>query len=131
MERVVLVEGDSPVLVIAPHGPDDKNTDLIAERVAVEAGAYAVINKGWKRSSHVDFMHDWANCNDVRHIHSDVVKEEFLEPILRFKNRIKKKYDENVFVLILHGCSDTVRTMANDYSLDVILGCGAGVPPSG
>lgn len=130
MERVVLVEGDAPVLVIAPHGPDDKNTDLIAERVAIESGAFAVINKGWKRSSSVDFMRDLANCNDVRHIHSDVVKEEFLEPILRFKNRIRKKYDENAFVLIIHGCSDSVRKDANDYDLDIILGHGEGLPPS-
>jgi hypothetical protein len=130
MERVVLIEGESPVLVIAPHGPDDKNTDLIAERVAIESGAFAVINKGWNRSASVDYMRDLANCNDVRHIHSDVVKEEFLEPILRFKNRIRKKYDENVFILLIHGCSDAVRSEANDYSLDMILGYGAGLPPS-
>lgn len=126
----MLVEGESPVLIVAPHGPDDKNTDLIAERVAIESGAFAVINKGWNRSSSVDFMRDLANCNDVRHIHADVVKEEFLEPILRFKNRIRKKYDENAFILIIHGCSDLVRISANDHGLDLILGCGEGIPPS-
>lgn len=125
-----MVEGEIPVLVVAPHGPDDKNTDLIAERVALESGAFAVINKGWNRSSSVDFARDFANCNDVRHIHSDVVKEEFLEPILRFKNRIRKKYDDSVFVLILHGCADTVRIDANDQNLDIVLGWGAGYPPS-
>lgn len=130
MERVVLLEGDSPILVLAPHGPDDKNTDLIAERVAIESGAFAVINKGWMRSSSVNFSRDLANCNDVRHLHSDVVKEEFLEPIIRFKNRIRKKYDENAFVLILHGCSDSVRLDAIDQDLDIILGWGAGYPPS-
>jgi hypothetical protein len=96
MERVALVEGDSPVLILAPHGPDDKNTDLIAERVAVESGSFAVINRGWNRFSSVDFMKDLANCNDVRHLHSDVVKEEFLEPILRFKNRIRKKTNKTM-----------------------------------
>lgn len=130
MERVTVVEGDAPILILAPHGPDDKNTDLIAERVAIESGAFAVINRGWKRSSGVDYMRDLANCNDVRHIHSDVVKEEFLEPILRLKNRIRKLYDDNVFVLILHGCSDSVRDDVGDHGLDVVLGWGAGFPPS-
>lgn len=118
------------MLVVAPHGPDDTNTDLLAERIAIESGAFAVINKGWRRSSSVDFFRDMANCNDVRHIHSDVVREEFLEPVLRLKNRIRKKYDENVFVLIIHGCSDAVRLDADDHDLDIVLGYGEGVPPS-
>lgn len=130
MERIVLVEGDSPVLIVAPHGPDDRNTDIIAEKIAIEFGAFAVINKGWRRSSKVDFANDLANCNDVRHIHSDVVKEEFLEPILRFKSRIRKKYDEKIFVLLIHGCSDDVRKVANNHDLDIILGYGEGNPPS-
>jgi hypothetical protein len=130
MERVVLIEGDSPVLVVAPHGPDDKNTDLIAERVAIESGAFAVINKGWRRSNSVDFAKDLANCNNLKHIHSDVVKEEFLEPILRFKNRIRRKYDEKVFVFLIHGCSNEVRKIAQDADLDIVLGHGEGNPPS-
>ena len=130
MERIRLVEGENPVLILAPHGPDDTNTDLIAERVALEFGAFAVINKGWRRSSSVDYALDMANCNDVRHIHSEVVKEEFLEPILRFKNRMRRTYDESIFVLTIHGCSDLVRSEANDHDLDVIIGYGDGHPPS-
>lgn len=127
---MTLVEGDSPVLILAPHGPDDTNTDLIAERVALEHGSFAVINKGWRRAPHVDFSRDMANCNNVQHLHSDVVKEEFLEPVLRFKNRIRKKYDENVFILILHGCTDAVRNEAQDQDLDLIVGYGDGFSPS-
>lgn len=130
MERIRLVEGENPVLILAPHGPDDTNTDLIAERVAVEFGAFAVINRGWRRSSSVDSARDMANCNDVRHLHSEVVREEFLEPVLRLKNRIRRKYDENVFVLVIHGCSDAVRSDADDHDLDLILGYGDGNPPS-
>ncbi len=128
MERVTLVQGDSPVLIVAPHGVDDKNTDLIAEKVAVEIGAYAVINKGWKRSQQVDYFKDFANCNNLQHLHSDVVREEFLEPIIVFKNRIKKLYDDNVSIIILHGCSNEVRNKAQDQSLDLILGWGLGSP---
>jgi len=130
MERVRIHEGDTPVLLIAPHGPDDKNTDYIVESVAKEFGAFAVINKGWRKSSEVDFMRDFANCNDVRHLHSDVVKEEMLHPILRFTSRINKKYGEKALVLIIHGCSDSVRQKADDEYLDIIVGNGAGSPPS-
>lgn len=130
MERVIVIEGETPVLLVAPHGANDHNTDIIAEKIAEDFGAYAVINKGWKRSAGVDFLNDRANCNDVRHLHEDVVKEEFLDPILRITSKIKKKYKEKVFMLILHGCSDYVRNFAHDSSLDMILGFGDGHPPS-
>jgi len=130
MERTTLIEGQTPILILAPHGVDDTNTDYIAETVAYEFGAYAVINKGWKRSESVDYWRDLANCNDVRHLHSDVVKEEFLDPILRSVVKIKRKYMENPFVLIIHGCTDKVREISNDDYLDMIIGYGQGAPPS-
>lgn len=130
MERVTLAEGNTPVIILAPHGPDDKNTALIAQRAAEEFGAYAVINNGWKKSSSVDAFRDLANCNDVRHLHSEVVKEEFLEPVLRFKNRVRRRYDESAFILIIHGCSDKVRAEASDDDLDLIVGFGDGLHPS-
>lgn len=130
MERVRIHEGDTPVLLIAPHGPDDTNTDYIVESVAKEFGAFAVINKGWRKSKNVDFLKDLADCNDIRHLHSDVVKEEMLHPILRFTSRINRKYGEKALVLIIHGCSDSVRQKAEDEYLDIIVGHGAGDPPS-
>lgn len=126
MERISLIQGDSPILIVAPHGVDDKNTDLIAEMVAFELGAYAVINRGWKKSLNVDYAKDLANCNNLQHLHSDVVREEFLEPIIIFKNRIKKLYNDTVSMIILHGCSNKVRNKAQDQSLDLILGWGLG-----
>jgi hypothetical protein len=130
MERVSVIEGDTPVLILAPHGPDDTNTDYLAEAVAEEFGAFAVINRGFRRSSHVDYARDLVNCNNIEHLHSEVVYEEFLNPIFRAVAKIKKKYDENVLILILHGCSDSVRRMAGDPDLDLILGYGEGNPPS-
>lgn len=130
MERVSVIEGDTPVLILAPHGPDDTNTDYLAECVAEEFGAFAVINRGFRRSPHVDYDRDLANCNNIDHLHSEVVYEEFLNPIFRAVAKIKKKYDENVFVLILHGCSDGVRKIAKDPDLDLVLGYGDGNPPS-
>lgn len=130
MERTSTIEGDTPVLILAPHGLDDENTAILAEKIAKGLGAYAVINRGWKRSSRHDYWKDEANCNDVRHIHCEVVKEEFLDPILRFASRIKKRYEDRVFTLILHGCSDSVRKLAGDGGLDMVLGYGEGNPPS-
>lgn len=129
-ERTSVIEGETPVLLVAPHGYDDLNTDYIAEKVAKEFGAYAVINRGWKRNLDVDHWRDFANCNDVRHLHEEVVREEFLNPILRCAAKIKKKYDEKVFMLIIHGCGDEVREVAGDPDLDLIIGSGDGYPPS-
>lgn len=130
MERVTVFEGDLPVIVTAPHGVDDTNTDIIAEMIAKEMGAFAVINKGWKRSKEVDYWQDLANCNDIRHLHEDVLEDEFLNPILRYVKKIQKKYDEKVFILHLHGCSNLVKEIANDEDLDLIVGYGDGNPPS-
>jgi hypothetical protein len=130
MERVRVIEGETPVLLVAPHGPDDTNTDYIVESVAKELGAFAVINKGWRRSKNVDFLKDLANCNDIRHLHRDVVKEEMLHPILRFARRINRKYGEKAFVLLVRGCPDSARQSAEDERLDMIIGDGEGENPS-
>jgi hypothetical protein len=130
MERVSVIRGDLPVLIIAPHGFDDSNTDYLAERVAKELGAYAVINRGWQRSDKVDYWNDQANCNDIRHCQQDVVREEFLEPIQRFVTRINKDYGYGQ-IFVIHGVGNDVRTK-KQYArdLDMIVGYGAGEPPS-
>lgn len=129
MERTSVIQGTTPVLLVAPHGPDDENTAELTELVAKHFGAYAVINRGWQRSSRVDQFRDLANCNDVRHLHQDVVREEFLHPILRCVTRIKKKYEGKALVLVIHGCKDQIRNGLDDEMLDIIVGYGAGNPP--
>lgn len=130
MERTSVIQGTTPVLIVAPHGADDDNTAELAESVAQHFGAFAVINRGWRRSKAVDQFRDLANCNDVRHLREDVVREEFLLPMMRSVARIKRKYEGKAFVLILHGCKDQIRASAEDELLDVIVGYGAGHPPS-
>lgn len=129
MERTSVIQGSNPVLLVAPHGFDDDNTAEITEMVARNFGAFAVINRGWRRSSHVDQFRDLANCNDVRHLHEDVVKEEFLLPILRCTARIKKSYEGRAYVFIIHGCKDYVRQASDDELLDIVVGYGLGNPP--
>jgi hypothetical protein len=130
-ERVSIISGKLPILIVCPHGfdGDDKNTSVVAENIARNIGAYAVINRGWERSNEVDFMLDKANCNNVYHCHEDVVKEEFLEPIIRFKNRILQKNNE-LFIYHIHGMGDHHRKIVNDDSLDIVVGYGAGSPDS-
>lgn len=131
MERVSIISGRLPIIIVAPHGydGDDEHTSIVAEHMARSIGAYAVINRGWERDDAVDFMLDKADCNNVNHCHEDVVKEEFLEPILRYKNRILQSYDE-VFVYHIHGMSNKHRKIAGDPLMDMVVGFGAGSPDS-
>jgi hypothetical protein len=128
MERISTIQGELPILLVAPHGVDDENTAFLTDLIASEMGTFAIINRGWKRDDKVDYLNDRANCNDIRHIHKDVVKEEFLDPILRTVAKIQKKLDERVYIINVHGCSDKVREEVNDQNLDLILGYGEGKP---
>jgi hypothetical protein len=131
MERVSAIKGNNPVLVIAPHGADgdDDYTALITEVIADTIGAFAVINRGWQRAEDYDYSKEHANCNNVVHCHQDVVKGEFLDPILRFTDKIRKDHGE-VNVFIIHGVGNDIRKKANDMALDAIVGYGNGKPPS-
>ena len=127
MERVITHRGSFPALVIVPHGHDDTHTGAIGEAIIEAIDAYAVINKGWERADAYDYYKDKANCNDINHIHEDVVREEFLEPILNFTNSIYNV--ETPCLFIIHGVSNSVRKEVND-NLDAIIGYGEGNTPS-
>jgi hypothetical protein len=130
-ERVSIIQGKLPILVVAPHGfdGDDIRTALIAEYIANTFGYYAVINHGWERDDDVDFMRDKADCNNVNHCHEDVVKEEFLEPIIRFKNRIHQKFPI-MHAFFIHGMSNKHKQISGDPNMDMVIGHGAGAPNS-
>lgn len=130
MERVSICNGEIPVILIAPHGLDDTNTGYLAEKIASEMDAFAVINRGWKRDKNVDYLNDRADCNNVKHVHEDVVREEFLDQIIRMVAKIQKNIDQRVYVFYLHGCGNDVRIDAKDQNLDIILGYGEGSPSS-
>lgn len=130
-ERVSIIPGRLPILVVAPHGydRDDEHTAIVAEHTANAIGAYAVINRGWERAENVDYMLDKADCNDVNHCHEDVVKEEFLEPLLRYKNKILQT-DSIANIYFIHGMGNKHRKIANDPNMDMVIGYGAGSPDS-
>lgn len=130
MERVSIIPGKLPIIIVAPHGfnDDDQHTALLAGAIANEIDAYAVINNGWQRSDTVNFMLDMADCNNIDQCHEDVVREEFLDPIIRYKNRILQKHEE-AFIYYIHGMSNKHRQIAGD-DLDIVIGYGAGKPDS-
>lgn len=129
-ERVSIVESrkvQKPILFIAPHGFDDEFTDVIAETAANSTNSFGVFNRSWERAEKVDYLKDKANCNNVLHLQEDVVREEFLDPIIRFQNRILNNH-EKMYVFILHGMGDENRNYVPD--VDVVIGYGAGQPHS-
>jgi hypothetical protein len=130
MERVSIINGDMPIILVAPHGVDDINTGLIADKIASEMNAFAVINQGWKRNKDYDYFADKADCNNISHVHEDVIKEEFLDQILRMTAKILKKIDNRVYIFHIHGCGNEARIKANDQNLDLIVGYGEGSPAS-
>lgn len=129
MERVRILNGKLPIIIVAPHGINDERSALISEEICKNIECFGVLNLGWERSEKVDFMKDEADCNNVKHCHEDVVREEFLEPIIRFKNKILKNSKE-VNLFYIHGMSNRHRVLANDPTMDIVLGYGAGKPSS-
>ena len=147
--RVATRIGKKPVIFVAPHGADDIKTDVIAERAAETLDSYAVVNKGFDRSDVVDTNNDKANCNRIDHTKDPVVYDEFLKPILNFRNNIKRKLytgpspvysviggrgwgwhlpnpdDKKVLVFYIHGAGDKVHSTAGE-SVGCIVGYGLG-----
>lgn len=133
-ERVSIIEGKTPIIFVVPHGHsgNDTNTTFIAEAAAKATNGFAVINRGWKRTKEkVDIYKDKANCNNIEHCFQDVVKDEFIDPIVRFKNRILNRFGySQVFIFYLHGMSNDHRVFASDPCLEMVIGYGNGEPQS-
>ena len=131
-ERVSVREGVLPLVIVAPHGPDDPFTDTIAETMAEEIDAYAVLNHGWERADAVDPQNDKANCNSIKHCHEDVVKDEFLD-LLRFVYRSRKTifaaklcpFLQAPLMITIHGVGNDIRNQVK-VPVDMVLGTGDG-----
>lgn len=130
-ERVSIIEGKKPIIFVAPHGSarDDINTSIIAETLATFTNGYAIINHGWERAEKVDQKKDKANCNNIEHCLMDVIKEEFFDPLIRFKNRILKRWSR-ACIVYLHGVGNDITTRTGIDDLKYIVGWGKGDPDS-
>lgn len=125
LSRTQTIIGSNPILIIAPHGPDDPKTDLMATYIAEAIGAFAVINCGWEKAETVDCFTDKADCNNLFHCQEEVVNDEFLGPILRYKHQIFSKFS-TMHQFILHGVGKEIRQKTGDVTTDLVIGYGAG-----
>jgi hypothetical protein len=127
-ERVSIIEPALPesLIIVSPHL--EQHVAEIAEKIAKNLDCYAVINHGWERANYVDFMNDKANCNSIKHLYHDVVKEEFLDPIFNFIAKIRKAQFINIYILILHGFTVPEKWNSADgiNPPEIVLGYGAG-----
>jgi hypothetical protein len=132
-ERVTTIRGQVPVILVAPHGPDDSNTDIITRSAQKILDCYAVINNGFERGDKVDSINSIADCNRVDHCTNDeVVYQEFMEPFLGFVDVLEKKLIKEVgtvepviHVFYIHGCGNHVHKTAGK-EVEIILGYGLG-----
>jgi hypothetical protein len=131
MERVSVIHGSFNAIIVAPHGydGDDENTGLIARHIAESINGYAVINNGWERASVYDYENDKADCNNAYHCTQDVVKDEFLDPIIRFQKEINSR-GKYAYIYYIHGMGDKHRVISKDPKMDIVVGYGAGSPAS-
>lgn len=126
--RVGYKKGTSkvPAIIVAPHGYkyDDTNTDYIADTISNLLDCTHIINYGWERSDKFDYFKDKANCNNIEHIKEDVIKDEFLNPIINsYNNYLNRGYLPSIF--IIHGVHDSIRNSPNAKYLDLIIGSGS------
>ena len=128
-ERVSQRIGKVPVILVCPHGANDKNTAILTEEAAETLDCYAIINRGFERSSIVDVDVDLADCNRISHLQEDVVYDEFLKPLLDFRKGCFKKggptQRKGALVLCIHGAGNIVHKIANE-PVGIIVGYGLG-----
>ena len=122
MERVSIIHGNKPILLIAPHGPEDRNTDTFTASAAKALGCSAVINRGFIKGPRVDVSHDIANCDHVSHCRSPVVYDEFMRPIVRWYNRFSKNH-RTLYVFVVHSIDSIVRDLTS-RDLSMVIGFG-------
>lgn len=139
-ERVSVIKGKTPILLVAPHGSDDIGTDVLTEKISKILDCYAVINRGFDRASIVDVNNDKADCNRIDHITKDVVKDEFLKPLLKIKNKLTRNWlanyssmtwmptsqQEHLLIFYIHGVGDKIHKVAKEQ-VDVVVGYGLGI----
>lgn len=128
MQRTAAIRGKFPILVVAPFGHDDPHTTTIVEHIQKELKCFAVINYMWERAPKYNYYKSQADCHNVQHCFEDVVRQEYLNWILKFKDTISNMHHTaNIFYI--RGCNNAVRKQAN-ADLDIIVGYGDSKQPS-
>lgn len=124
-ERVSTITGNIPVLLVCPHGHDDKNTAFITEKCTEKLGNYALINHGWKRSHTVDEINSFADCNSIKHVMNEknfVVNDEYGKEFVRISKKIEKKWG-SFLIFHIHGIGNHIKQKVTD-DIHYVVGFG-------
>lgn len=114
MIPVEVTSGKNPIILIAPHGNTDTNTDKLTRKLAENLECHSIINNAWKKSNIVNEAEYLGDCNKKSHItSSDAIFSEFTQnincAINSSKNQIINSKDEDItpiFILNIHGCKN-------------------------
>ena len=124
-ERVSIINGTVPILLVCPHGDDDTNTIIVTEKCAEALDCYALINNGWKRAADVDEIAGLADCNSLSHVmdtNNSVVNDEYGKEFIKFRQKIMKKFN-SFYIFHIHGVGNHIKKKAND-NVHMIMGFG-------
>lgn len=124
-ERVSIINGTVPLLLVCPHGDDDTNTNIVTESCAEALKCYALINHGWKRAADVDEIAGFADCNSVNHAmntNNSVVYDEYGRHFIKFRQKIMKKWN-GFYIFHIHGIGNHIKKKASD-NVHMVMGFG-------
>lgn len=116
--------GELPIILIAPHGPDDINTAEIVEMVSEDMNIYSLINWGWQKSKKYDDLNYIGDCNSIKHLSEDVLEQEFFNPYLELVEDCLTDHNE-AHIFIIHGCGNYIKKKTKEET-EVIVGYGSG-----
>ena len=121
-ERVKLIRGNEPTILVCPH----INIDLIsmAKDLAKTLDCYAVINQGFAKSDSVNLKNSEADCYKIDQLKNPVVNDEFLKPLLKYKENCIKKHGW-CMIYYLFSTNEDVSNLAGE-SVGLIIGNGRG-----
>lgn len=111
-----------PVVLVAPHGPNDINTVEITKKVSDILDVSYVVNNGWEKSDVYDDMNYKADCNKISHVKKKVLKDEFLTPFEEANNINLISFGHS-YNFIIHGMGNYMKQL--DLELKIIVGAGS------
>ena len=117
-------EGESNVLIVAPHGypGDDDNTEILAALLAEELDCFAVVNnRKYNRQAPSGSYRFTEDLNDVDQA---PICPDFWDPLVDRLRHIVRHYPKFPLVLFLHGMSDANADEYVGKNFDFAIGVG-------
>lgn len=117
-------EGESNVLIVAPHGypGDDDNTEILAALLAEELDCFAVVNnRKYNRQAPSGSYRFTEDLNDVDQAPKCL---DFWDPLVDRLRHIVRHYPKFPLVLFLHGMSDANADEYVGKNFDFAIGVG-------